>query len=80
MFQGPVHHLHRSRGVPQGSTLGPLLIYINDMPATVKNKRLLYANDSCISVSQSGKIKNKIEIKTLLSDDLKNCKSLACGQ
>ena len=37
------------------------------MPATVKNKLLFYADDSCMLVSGM----NKIEIRTLLSDDLK---------
>ena len=40
-------------GVPQGFILGPLLflIYFNDMSAVVKNKLLLYADDSGILVS-----------------------------
>ena len=40
-------------GVPQGSTLGPLLflIYVNDMSAVIKNKLLLYADDSGILVA-----------------------------
>jgi hypothetical protein len=54
--------------VPQGSILGPLLflIYVNDMSAVVKNKLLLYADDSAILVSG----KNKDQITSALSKDL----------
>ena len=57
-------------GVPQGSTLGPLLflIYVNDMKAAVKCKLLLYADDSALLASSS----DVSEIEDVLSRELES--------
>lgn len=54
---------------PIGSILGPLffLIYVNEMSAVVKNRLLLYTDDSGILVS--GKSLSEVEIS--VSEDLK---------
>ena len=59
-----------SCGVPQGSILSPLLflIYVNDMPMTVKCDLFLYADDTCL-VFQS---KNVKDIEKQLNEDFAN--------
>ena len=57
-------------GVPQGSILGPLLflLYINDMPQSVKCDLFLYADDSCLVFQH----KNVKEIEKQLNEDFAN--------
>jgi hypothetical protein len=64
--------LNVSRGVPQGSILGPLLFlaYVNDMPISVNCKLLLYADDSALLVSG----KNPKDIGNTLSKELDSCR------
>jgi len=38
-------------GVPQGSTLGPLLLYVNDLPLVSNFKTILFADDMVLSLS-----------------------------
>ena len=42
-------------GVPEGSTLGPLLLllYINDLPNSVNGVPRLFADDTCLLVNSS---------------------------
>ena len=59
-----------SCGVPQCSILEPLLvlIYVNDMPRTVKLNLLLYADDSCLMYQH----KDIAIIEKILNEDFEN--------
>jgi len=37
-------------GVPQGSTLGPLLLYVNDLPLVSNFETILFADDTVLSL------------------------------
>ena len=59
-----------SRGVPQGSILGPLLflVYVNDMPQAVKSNLFLHADDLCLMYQH----RDVEEIEKQLNKDFEN--------
>jgi len=73
-----------SCGVPQGSILGPLLflVYMNDMPSSVKCKLFLYADDSALMVSGVIIIQNNLsaELESLSQWLILNELSLHIGK
>ena len=68
-----------THGVPQGSILSPLLfsIYTNDLPSATKDCLLeSYVDDSKVLLFFP--IKNKLEAKTMLEEDLTRVASWCC--
>ena len=55
-----------SCGVPQGCILGHLLflVYVNDMPPSVKSNLFFYADDSYLSIVESALFASKRKIKS----------------
>lgn len=71
---------HLSRGVPQGSVLGPLLfsMFINDLPSAVSNSYChLFADD--VQLHIRGPISNVQETILKLNEDLANVYSWSCS-
>jgi len=60
--------LNITQGVPQGSSLGPLLfaLYINDLPSITKLTSTLFADDTVLSISES----NSTELQSIVNTEL----------
>ena len=60
--------LNITQGVPQGSSLGPLLfaLYINDLPWITKLTSTLFADDTVLSISES----NSTELQSIVNREL----------
>ena len=80
-------------GVPQGSVLGPILflIYINDLPAAIKNRLLLFADDAklwtqihseenCVSLQKDLDALYKWSVVNKLPFNLSKCKVMQIGK
>jgi len=80
-------------GIPQGSVLGPILfvIYINDLPAEVKSRALLFADDTKIyrlikSIADSKQLQQDLDgvvewsRKWLLAFNSSKCHVLSLGE